>query len=204
MVGKSGVRNSVSLVAGFFMLMMTSAFHAQADAEEYELDPTHTSLTWTADHFGFSHPSGKFTALSGRVMLDEQQPENSHVAITIDTASVLTGIPKFDEHLRSADFFDVKQFGSAAFTSDSVVLSGADSAKVAGKLTLHGVTRPVTLDVKLNKIGENPVTRRKTAGFTASTRIRRSDFNMNYALPGVADEVKIHIETEAVLVAPAK
>ncbi len=197
-------KKPLTLAVSFAALMSLSAFHSAAEADEYELDPSHTSVVWSVSHFGFSSPSGKFSNLTGKLMLDEQKPENSSVNITIDTASVMTGVPKLDEHIRSKDFFDIEKYANATFVSDSVVLSGPDSAKVAGKLTLHGVTKPVTLDVKMNKIGESPVTKKKTAGFSASTHFKRSDFNMTYGLPGVADDVKVSIESEAVLVEPAK
>ncbi|MBY0406144.1 MAG: YceI family protein [Rickettsiales bacterium] len=188
----------------FSILMMTSALPAYAEPEEYDIDPSHTSVVWSVNHFGFSTPSGKFAHLSGRVMLDEQEPENSSVSITIDTASVISGVAKLDEHLRGKDFFEVEKYAKATYISDSVVLSGTNKAKVKGKLTLHGVTKPVTLDVVLNKIGESPVTKKKTAGFTATAKLKRSDFNMTYGLPGVADEVQLNIESEAVLVSAAR
>lgn len=198
------LKKTATLAAAFALFALTTAFHAQAQADEYDLDPSHTNIVWSVNHFGFSSPSGKFANVSGKLILDEQKPENSSVKVTIDTASVISGVPKLDAHLRSKDFFDVEKFANATFVSDSVVLSGTDSAKVQGKLTLHGVTKPVTLDVKLNKIGESPVTKKKTAGFTASTTLKRSDFNMSYGLPGLADEVKLDIQSEAVLIQQAK
>lgn len=178
------------------MALLSAPMMAQA-ADTYTLDPSHTNIFWHADHFGFSTPSGKFSDVSGTLVLDEQKPENSKVDVTIKTASLVTGIPKFEEHLKSKDFFDVAKFTQATFVSDKVTVTGKDTAKVAGVLTLHGVSKPVVLDVKLNKIGEHPMTKEKAAGFSATTTVKRSDFGMSYALPGVADEVKITIESEA-------
>jgi polyisoprenoid-binding protein YceI len=185
--------------AAFSCFAMAPLLCAQAAEQDYTLDPTHAHVVWMVNHFGFSNPSGSFSNLSGSVVLDEQKPENSKVSITIDLASVMTGVPKLDEHLRSKDFFDVAKYANATFVSDSVLLSGTDTAKVHGKLMLHGVTKPVTLVVKLNKIGESPVSKKKTAGFSATTTLKRSDFNISFGLPGISDEVKINIEAEAVL-----
>ncbi len=183
----------IVLTSAIYIPLSLSA-HA---AETYNLDPSHTNITWHANHFGFSNPSGKFAKTEGVLTLDEAKPANSKVEVTISTASIVTGIDKFDEHLKSDDFFKVVKFPEAKFVSQKVDLKGRDAAKVTGNLTLLGVTKPITLDVKLNKIGENPINKKKTAGFSASTTIKRSDFGINYALPGVSDEVKIDIESEA-------
>jgi filamentous hemagglutinin family protein len=110
---------------------------------------------------------------------------------------VITGIPELDDHLRKDVFFDVKKFPTATFVSNKVVVTGKDAAKVSGILTVHGVSKPITLIVKLNKVGVNPITEKKTAGFTASTTLKRSDYNISTLLPGLGDEVKINIEAEA-------
>lgn len=177
------------------------AFSAFAAPETYVLDPKHTNITWHADHFGFSSPSGKFVESEGVLILDEENPQNSTVKVMIKPASVLTGLKDFDKHLRSEDFLDVENFPKATFVSDKVEVTGEDAAKVHGTLTLLGVAKPVVLDVRLNKIGEDR-DGVKTAGFSAATTIQRSDFGMDYALPGVSDEVRIDIETEANLEEP--
>ncbi len=198
MMNKNIVRSAV------FSLVVLPALAAQAEPQTYTVDPSHTSIVWSVNHFGFSSPSGKFGNVSGELILDEQKPENSSVKITVDTASVISGVPKLDDHMKSKDFFDVAKFANATFVSTKVVLSGTDTAKVDGNLTLHGVTKPLTLDVKLNKIGDSPVTKKKTAGFTASTVIKRSEFNMTYGLPGLADDVTLNIQSEAFVDKAAK
>ncbi len=178
----------------FSLCLFSLSAHA---ADSYVLDPSHTNITWHADHFGFSRPSGKFASVEGVVVLDEAQPGNSKVNVTIRPASIVTGIEKFDAHLKGKDFFNVDQFPDAVYAGHKVQVTGKNSATVEGTLTLLGVAKPVTLNVTLNKIGEHPFTKKKTAGFTASTTIKRSDFGMTYGLPGVADEVSITIEAEA-------
>ncbi len=175
-----------------------SAYSASA-ADKYVLDPTHTNITWQANHFGFSNPSGKFAKVEGTLLLDEAKPENSKVNVTVSVGSIITGLEKFDTHLKSKDFFNVDKFPNATFISDKVEVTGKDTAKVHGKLTMLGVTKPEILDVKLNKIGENPISKKKTAGFSASTTIKRSEYGMNYGIPGVSDEVKLMIESEAAM-----
>ncbi|MHB1947232.1 MAG: YceI family protein [Gammaproteobacteria bacterium] len=177
------------------VLSLTFINPAMAASETYVLDPFHTYVLWHINHFGFSNPSGKWLA-DGTLVLDEAHPENSKLNATIKVGDMITGIPKLDEHLKSKEFFNIAQFPMAKFVSDKVTVSG-NTAKVHGMLTVHGVTKPVTLDVKLNKIGVSPITNKKTAGFTATTTLKRSDFGMNTYLPGLGDEVQINIEAEA-------
>ena len=178
------------------VLSLSLASAAQA-SDSYAFDPNHTNVLFHDNHFGFSSPSGHFGIKDGTLTLDEQDPAKSAVDVTIDTTSLVTGNPKFDEHIKSADSLDAGKFPTATFKSSKVEVTGKDTAKVSGDLTLHGVTKPVTLDVKLNKEGEHPMTKKKAVGFSASTTVKRSDFGVVKYVPDVADEVKIEIEAEA-------
>lgn len=181
----------------FLLAALLIAFSAPVyAADTYILDSNHTNVVWQINHFGFSNPSGKFTKVEGQLVLDEANPAKSSVNVRLSPANVLTGVEKLDEHLRGKDFFDVAQFPDATFISTNVTLTGKDTAKVTGILTVHGVSKSVTLDVKLNKIGMNMMNK-KTAGFSATTVIKRSDFGMTSYLPGLGDEVSISIESEA-------
>ncbi len=181
----------------FLSLIISFFFISQAQAvETYKFDPNHTNITWFANHFGFSNPSGKFTETEGKIILDRANPKKSSVEITIKTASISTGLAKFDNHLKSTDFFNVEKFPTATFVSTEVIPNGQNKATVKGDLTLLGVTNPVILNVKLNKTGINPLYQVKTVGFSASTTIKRSTFGIDYAIPGVSDVVKIAIEAE--------
>ncbi len=177
-----------------FAAMVTSPALA---ADTYVLDQNHVNVVWHANHFGFSNPSGRFGIVDGTVTLDEAAPEKSNVEVTINVGGLATGIDKFDAHLKSADFLDVEKYPHAIFKSTSVELTGKDSAKVSGNLVLHGVSKPVVLDVKLNKLDMHPMVKKKTAGFTAHTIIKRSDFGIDQHIPAVSDEVTINIEAEA-------
>jgi len=169
---------------------------AMAAAESYTLDPHHSYVLWHINHFGFSNPSGKWYT-DGTLMLDKAHPQNSKVYVTIQMADMDTGIPELDKHLKAPDFFDVAKYPSTTFVSDKVELTGKNSAKVFGTLTLHGVSKPEVLKIKLNKVGENPITNKQAVGFSGTAEIKRSDFGMNTLIPGLSDEVKIDIEAEA-------
>lgn len=178
------------------MLFIISAF-AYADAQVYNLDPSHTGVTWSVSHFGFSHPSGKWMIESGEIVLDEKNFNNSKVTATIQIDDVISGIQKLDQELIGNQFFDAAKFPKAVFTSTSVKQKSANKLTVIGDLTMHGVTKPVSLDVTVNKIGIRPITMLKGAGFSATAKIKRSDFGIKAYLPGLGDVVDLSIEVEA-------
>lgn len=180
-------------VSALFMMDVSAA----RAAEKFTFDQSHTNIVWHASHFGFSNPSGRFGVTEGTLVLDEAAPEKSTVNVTIDVAGLNTGIPKFDEHLKSADFLDTAKFPTATFKSTKVDVTGKDTANVTGDLTLHGVTKPVTLEMKLNKIDMSPISNKKTAGFSGKIVLKRSEFGITQYVPNVSDEITIGIEAEA-------
>lgn len=190
------ISKKIATLALVGTILSAGAGQAFAEAQTYTLDASHTAITWHIDHFGFSKPSGKFMNVEGNVVLDEENPANSSVEVTIPVAEINTGVPALDEHLLKADFFDVATYPTATFKSTSVEITGEKTAKVVGDLTIHGVTQPATLDVTLNKLAEN-MFEKQTAGFSATTTIKRSDFGMTTYLPGLGDEIAIEIESEA-------
>jgi polyisoprenoid-binding protein YceI len=173
-----------------------------AQAQTYTLDPLHTSVIWNAGHFGFSAPHGIFSNIKGTLVIDEATTANSMVEATVPVTLVATGIEKFDDHLLGSDFFKADQFPTATFKSTSVEKTGDKTAKVTGDLTLLGVTKPVVLNVTFNKKGENPFSKKPTIGFMATGNLKRSDFGMTYAIPGVSDEVTLRIEAEGFIESP--
>lgn len=180
----------ICIFTAFFIVVSFAA------PEKYVFDPTHTYVVWRVNHFGFSHPSGKWLA-DGTLMADEEKPEDSKLNVKIKLADIVTGIPKFDQHLKSKDFFDVAKFPTATFVSTEIKKTGTDTAEIHGMLTLHGVTKPIVLNVKLNKVDVSPMTQNKTAGFSATALLKRSDFGLDKYAPGVSDEVEVNIEAEA-------
>jgi polyisoprenoid-binding protein YceI len=171
---------------------------AQA-ADTYKFDPNHTNINWSANHFGFSSPSGKFTESSGILVLDELNPSRSKVEFTVRTSSILTGILNFDNHLKGENFLNTTKFPLATFISANVQIRGGNMAQVHGDLTILGKTQPASFEVRLNKIDISPISQIKTAGFSVKGTIKRSDFGMNFGIPGISDDVHINIEAEATL-----
>jgi len=165
-------------------------------AERLTLDEDHSYVLWRIKHLGFSTQTGKWY-VKGFVILDKDQPQNSKVEATIDVANFITGIPELDKHLKGKLFFDVARYPIATFVSDKVEVTNQNTAKVHGLLTVHGITKPVTLLVTLNKVGKNPINERMTVGFSATTELKRSDFGIKTLLPDLGDEVEIEIGAEA-------
>lgn len=188
-------------VFGVFIGLILALFSINANAvgEAYTFDPMHTSVTWHANHFGFSNPSGKWFA-DGTLMFDESAPQKSQVNTTIQIASLDTGIPKFTEHLLSNAFFDAPKFPTATFVSKKIVATGKNTYNVTGLLTLHGQTNSITLTAVINKAGIHPFTKKKAVGFSATGSIYRSDFGMTTYIPGISDKVELNIEAEAEVV----
>lgn len=166
-------------------------------AEPYAIDPTHTQVEFTYSHFGFSNITGRFDQVESEFLFDPADPAASSVKVTIPMASLSTGVAKLDEHLKTADFFDVAQFPTATFASTGVTVAGEGKLAVAGELTIHGVTRPVVMDVTINKVGTHPMTQAPAAGFDAAFTIKRSEFGVGAYAPAVSDEVRIEITVEA-------
>lgn len=185
---------SLLITTSLLSAFATNSFAAE---EKYTIEPNHTSVVWSANHFGFSNSSGKFNDIEGFIIFDEKNPQKSSTEITIKTSGIVTGIAKFDDHLKSQDFFDVKNYQTAKFVSKKIVVSGKNKAKISGDLTILNITKPVTLDVTFNKSGANPINQKQSVGFSATTSIMRSEFGIKYALPSVSDKVNLVIEVEA-------
>lgn len=181
------------LLAAISMLAISLPLQA---AEKLTLDENHSYVLWHINHLGFSTQAGKWY-VKGFVTLDKEEPKNSKVDVSIDMANLSTGNPELDKHLKSPLFFDVDKYPKATFVSDKVDVTSKTTAKVDGTLTLHGISKPVTLMVTLNKIGKNPISDLMTVGFTATTTIKRSDFGIKTLLPDLGDDVPIEIGAEA-------
>ena len=166
-------------------------------ADAFTFDAGHTYIGFEIDHLGFSQTLGEFTKYDGTLKLDRANLANSSVEVTIDTNSIDTDQADFDEHLRSADFFNVAVHPTMTFKSTKVEAVDADTLKVTGDFTMLGQTRPVVLDVELNKIAPHPFRPTiEVAGFSATTTIDRTQWGFDKYAPAVGAEVKIRIETE--------
>jgi len=171
-------------------------------ADKYTIDPNHTQVRIGWSHFGYSDIEAVFTNVTGDVTIDTADWSKSSVNATIPISGLVTGVPKLDEHLRSPDFFDIAKFADATFKSTKVEQAGEGALKVTGDLTVHGVTKPVTLDVKVNKIGQHPMSKKDAAGFSASGKLMRTDYGVGQYAPNVSDEIRLEITTETAKSAP--
>jgi polyisoprenoid-binding protein YceI len=168
-------------------------------ATTYTLEPNYTQGIFRWNHLGFSNPAAQFGQAEGTLEFDQANPTKASVQVTIPLASLNTGVPDLDEDFRSPAFFDTAKFPTATFKSTKVEKRGSpDRLKVTGDLSLHGVTRPVTLEVALIKVGVNSRTNLPGAGFDATTTLKRSDFGLGKFIPLVSDEIQMHITTEVV------
>ena len=176
-------------------LVAAAAATARA-ADTYTVDPVHSSISFKISHVGISYIHGRFNDVSGQFAIDKDDPAKSSFELSIKVESVDTNNPKRDEHLRSADYFNAKQFPAMTFQSTSVkpVAGGYD---VTGNLTLHGVTKPVSFALKGgDKTVEFPKGMQRI-GFTTNLTIKRSDFDMKASLDSLGDEIPIDIGVEA-------
>ena len=188
------------LAAAALALATTVAFAAPLT---YKIDPNHTDVVASWSHFGFSNPIAHFGKVDGFITYDPAKVGESKVEVTIPLAGLNSHVEAFDEHLRSDDFFDAANHPNITFKSTSVKSAGKDKLAVTGDLTIKGITKSVTLDVTINKLGVQPMAKREAAGFEATTTIKRSDFGVGKYAPNVSDEVKISITTEAIVPKPA-
>jgi polyisoprenoid-binding protein YceI len=168
-------------------------------ATTYTIEPDYTQGVFRWSHLGFSNPAAQVSQGQGTLEFDPADPTRASVQVTIPLSSLNTGVPALDEHLRSEDFFEVAKFPTATFNSTKVERgAGKDRLKVTGDLSLHGITRPVTLDVTILKVGSNPRTQLPTVGFEATTTLKRSDFGLGAYVPQVGDEIRMQITSQGV------
>lgn len=169
---------------------------AELPAGAYRLDPEHATLLFKIDHLGFSQLVGRFDEFDAALDFDPDNPQASRLSAEIDPASIDFDLPEFEEDLRGPDWFDVARFPSARFEGRAIEVTGANTGRITGDLTLHGVTRPVSLDVTFNGGGDSLLTGRYTLGFAAAGIISRSAFGLGAYTPAVGDEVVLEIHAE--------
>ncbi|MFG6412534.1 YceI family protein [Roseateles sp. DC23W] len=186
------MKNALLLTA-----LIAAAGAAQAQSATYAIDPTHTQVFFEAKHFGTSTNRGRFDKSTGTVTLDKAA-KTGKVELTIEMASISTGIGPFDGHLKSKDFFNVEQHPTATFVGDKFTFNGDKVTSVAGTLTLLGKANPVTLTASGFNCYENPRLKREVCGGDFETTIQRSQWGMAYGLPGIPDNVRLLIQAEAI------
>lgn len=190
---------STLILLGAFAL---TAATAEAAPKEWTIDTAHSTVGFKIRHMMVSYTRGKFAKFSGTVTVDDAAVAKATVKADIELSTVDTGNAKRDKHLRSPDFFDVRKYPKMSFVSTKVVDKGAGKLEVQGKLSLHGKTKPVTLDVELTQPVKNPMSKKLIRGATATAKISRKEFGLTYnsvlESGGVAlgDDVFIELEVE--------
>lgn len=183
---------TLALAAGLAQAPATMA--ADVQSGNYKIEPYHTQVLFSLDHFGFTNFNGAFSNASGSLVLNADQPAQSKIDITVPTDSIQTTVPKLTDELKGSDWFNVSKYPKAHFVSSKVTSTGDDTAKVEGQLTLKGVTKPATLNVRFHGAGVNPLDKAYTAGFEATTTIKRSEYGITKYVPSVGDNVTLKIE----------
>lgn len=184
----------------FAAALLTSSF---AFASTWEIDSAHAAANFSVRHMMISNVRGTLGKVTGKVMLDDADITKSTVEATIDVKGINTKEQKRDDHLRSKDFFDVEKFPTITFKSTKIEKAG-DKLKITGDLTIHGVTKPVTLDATVTNEIKNPFTKAVTRGVMATGTVNRKDFGLtwNVALEAggvlVGDDVALEIESELI------
>jgi len=169
-------------------------------AEKYDIDASHSGVVFGWNHFGFSNPTARFDKIEGSVLLDKADLTKSSISVSLPLEGLDTGVAKLDEVLKSPDFLDAAKYPTITFNSTKVEKAGENGFKITGDLTVHGVTKPVTLDAKINKIGIFEIPgkiKAQAAGFDATTVIKRSDFGVTKYVPAVSDEIPVRITLDA-------
>ena len=175
-------------------LVSTTAFAAPVT---YVLDPSHTFPSFEADHMGgLSVWRGKFTSNSGKVVYDKEAKSGS-IEVTVNMSSVDFGVPKLDEHAKSAEIFDVTKYPTATYSGKFTKFNGTAPAEAEGTLTMHGVTKPLTLTINSFLCKPNPMSKKEVCGADASATFNRSDFGVSFGDKyGFKQEVKLLIQVE--------
>lgn len=193
------MRNTVLGILALAVIGMQTIAPARAEPVQYTIDPGHLTVAFKVHHVGYFNMIGLFAAGSGAFSFDEDTAELSDLKVVIKTSSVFTGHKKRDAHLRSADFLNASEFPEMVFVGKTTENTGEKTGKVHGELTLLGMTRPLTLDVRLNKAADHPIYKRWTLGIDAVGALKRSDFGMAYAVKNgwIGDDIELMIGFEA-------
>ncbi|SEL34846.1 Polyisoprenoid-binding protein YceI [Roseivivax marinus] len=178
-------------------LALVPATAVLAEPVEYSLDSSHSQIVFHYDHLGFSTGYGMFSGFDGTIMFDQEDPANSSVEVSFPVRSMMTGWEGRFEHFMSEDFFGAEEGDMVTFTSTGIEVIGEETAEITGELSMNGVTNEVVLDAQLNKAGSHPMENKPWAGFSATTTVLRSDYNLGMFAPAVSDEVEIEISVEA-------
>ena len=191
------------LMARPFLAVFCTGLFGSAYADDYVIDPEHTSIHFRVGHFHFSQVQGSFNRIGGNFSFDPANPEASKVRVVVDVRSIDTNHQARDNHMRGPSYFNVAKFPQAEFRSTRVVVTGARTGLLTGNLAILGVTIPVTLEVTFNGVAKHPLGEKfpkyqgiNVAGFSARTAISRSSFGMTEGMGEKGDTAELTIEVE--------
>jgi polyisoprenoid-binding protein YceI len=168
----------------------------QLEGGQFAVDKSHAKIIFSTTHFGFSTYYGLFNDFDAKLTFDPKAPAKSALAVTVNMNGIDTTNPKLDGHLKSADFFNAEKFPQAVFTATKIEVTGPAAGTITGDLSLHGVTKPVTLEATFNGGGQNPMTKAYVLGFNAVGHLKRSEFGISTYVPAVGDDVTLTISAE--------
>jgi polyisoprenoid-binding protein YceI len=173
------------------LLVAVLSFSNLHAADTYKVDPVHSSVIFKIKHMGVSNCFGRFNSVNGTINLDEKDPKSCSVEIEVKADSVDTNEPKRDQHVKGADFLDVKQFANITFKSTGVEKGEGDAYVVSGDFTLHGTTKPVKITMTKTGAANGKI------GFEGQFTIKRSDYGMNFMPQALGDEILLMVGVEA-------
>lgn len=182
-------------------ILLGFAVNASADLSavpsgDYGLDVKHGYISFTYSHMGYSTPQVGFRTFDVNLTLDNANPENSKVDVVIDASSIDSRVDAFNGHLTGEKFFDAAKYPEITFTSTTIKSTGEDTFDVSGDLTIKGISKPVVLATTINKAANHPMSKKPVIGLSAETKVSRSDFGLDRAVPTVGDEVTIYVSVE--------
>ena len=183
------------LLAGSSLPALAQATHTPSEVQggSFAVDPYHTQIGFTLSHMGFSNFTGRLSEATGSLTLADGDHSASKLSVSVPAKTFSTSIEKLDGELTSADWFDAAKFPTITFTSTKVTVTGPGTATIAGDLTLHGITKPVTLTAHFVGAGANPLSKKYTVGFDATGTVKRSDFGVTKYVPLIGDEVELSL-----------
>ncbi|MEP1229446.1 MAG: YceI family protein [Litorimonas sp.] len=193
----SATKTSTEAVKGL-IIQGVGANISDAPSGVYKSDLTHAYLTFQYLHQGYARPTIRWNDFEAVIDLDSENPTQSKLSVTIETDSIDSAVEAFDRHLVSDQFFDAENHPEITFVSETLVQDITGEGTLTGILTMKGVSKPVTLDVKLNKVGQHFQSKKPILGISATTQIKRSEWGLGKYTPLVGDEVDISIEAEFV------
>lgn len=189
---------SINNIATFIIFgLLVALTTTTAAADVFKVDPVHSAITFRIKHLGISYVRGRFNNAFGTITLNDKMPGNSSVEISVKVDDIDTFNAKRDKHLKSHEFFDAQKYPLISFQSDTFKKTGEGTYEVGGRLSFHGVTRPLTVRVEYIGSGKDPWGGYR-AGFETSFKVKRSDFGMKNMLGSVGDEVQLTVNIEGI------